>query len=115
MGKELLEKDERLQPPPLPPTAPGAPQRLKQWRPPLNLHVYHLAWTLSFALRMTSTHQSDDQLYPRSPEQVQTCVKYRSVCVYVIDAFGRVVWSIATSLCPVTTAIAVYVNLDLWP
>lgn len=97
------------------PTPPSAPQRLKQWRPALNLHVYHLAWTLSFALRTTPTHQSDDQLDPRSPEQVQICVEYRSVCarVYVIDAYGRVVWSITTSLCPVTTAISVYVKLDL--
>lgn len=36
------------------------------------------------------------------------------VCVYV-HVFGRVVWSIAMPLCPVTTAMSVYVDLDLWP
>lgn len=35
------------------------------------------------------------------------------VCVPIMDAFGRVVWSIATSQCSVTTAISVHVNLDL--
>lgn len=43
----------------------------KRWRPPLNLHVYCLAWTLSFALRTTRTYQSGGLFDPRSPEQVK--------------------------------------------
>lgn len=73
------------------PTAPSAPQRPKRWRPPLNLHVYHLAWTLSFALRTAPTHQSDARLDPRSPEQVLCsclCGISQRVCVYMFTSLG---------------------------
>lgn len=82
MGKETLKESRGASythRPLRPPTA-------KRWRPPLNLHVYHLAWTLSFALRTAPTHQSDARLDPRSPEQVLCsclCGISQRVCVYV--------------------------------